>query len=138
MLTNESQNCRRTEVLTADPQKILIMCFEKMIQNLKKAMEKYASSTFELTSGEIQNTVDILTELRSQLDLERGGVIAKNLSELYAFWKQHILTADQTRNPKDLAAITAMMEEIKSAFEKSRSQTLGQPNDHHPRIPNQP
>ncbi len=138
MLSTESQNYRRTDILTADPQKLIIMCFEKMIQNLTRAMEKYTCGTFESASEEVQNTVDILTELRSGLDLERGGIIAKNLDDLYAFWRQHILTADQTRNPKNVAAVTAMMEEIKSAFEKSRGQTLGQPNDQHPRIQDQP
>ncbi len=117
MLMTGFQSYRRMDVLTADPKKLVIMCYEKMIRNLKTVKEKYDSNEYELKAEAIQNTLDIITELRSALDFERGGIIAKNLDALYAFWSRHILTADRTRNIKALDEVGAMMAEIKSAFE---------------------
>jgi flagellar secretion chaperone FliS len=117
MLMTGFQSYRRMDVLTADPKKLVIMCYEKMIQNLKTVPEKVGSNDFERKAEAIQNTLDIITELRSALDFERGGIIAKNLDALYAFWTRHILTADRTRNLKSLNDVAAMMEEIKSAFQ---------------------
>ncbi|MBW1739572.1 MAG: flagellar protein FliS [Deltaproteobacteria bacterium] len=38
---------RRTDVVTADPKKLVIMCYEGAISNLKIAKEKYLSSEYE-------------------------------------------------------------------------------------------
>jgi flagellar secretion chaperone FliS len=117
MLRTGFQAYRRMDVLTADPKKLIIMCYEAMIRNLKTVKEKFGSNEFELKADAVQNTLDIITELRSALDFERGGMIAKNLDALYVFWSQHILTADRTKNLTALDDVAVMMEEIKSAFE---------------------
>ncbi len=119
MLMTGFQNYRRMDVLTADPKKLVVMCYETMIRNLKRVKENYRTNDFESKAEAIQNTLDIMTELRSALDFERGGIIAKNLDALYAFWSQYILTADRTRDLKALDGVAAMMEEIKSAFERA-------------------
>ncbi len=110
---------RRMDVLTADPKKLVIMCYETMIRNLKSAKEKYLANDFEGKSEAIQNTLDIMTELRSALDFQRGGIIAKNLDALYAFWGNYILKADRTRDFKALDDVTSMLEEIKSALDQA-------------------
>ncbi len=117
MLATGFQAYRRMDVLTADPKKLVIMCYEAMIRNLNSVKDRYLSNEFESKAQAIQNTLDIITELRSALDFERGGVIAQNLDALYAFWTRHILTADRTRNLKALYDVATMMEEIKTAFE---------------------
>ena len=119
MLGNAYNSYRRMDVLTADPKKLVIMCYEAMIRNLKTVKEKYLLNDFEAKGEAIQNTLDIMTELRSALDFQRGGIIAKNLDALYAFWGSHILRADRARNFKALEEVTSMLEEIKSALEQA-------------------
>ncbi len=119
MLTTGFQAYRRMDVLTADPKKLVIMCYEAMIRNLNSVKDRYSSNEFESKAQAIQNTLDIITELRSALNFERGGIIAQNLDALYAFWTRHILMADRTKNFKALYDVAAMMEEIKSAFERA-------------------
>ncbi len=119
MLMTGFQSYRRMDVLTADPKKLVIMCYDAMIRNLRTVKEKYGSNDFESKAEAIQNTLDIITELRSALDFTRGGIIAKNLEALYIFWSQYILSADRARDLKALDDVAGMMEEIKSAFERA-------------------
>jgi len=85
------QTYRKTDVITADPKKLVIMCYEGAIHSLKTARAKYAAEEYEAKAKAIQNALDILNELRAALDFEKGGEIARNLESLYSFWIQHII-----------------------------------------------
>ncbi len=110
---------QKTDILTADPKKLVIMCYEGAIYNLKVAKAKYYAQEFEGKGKAIQNALDILNELRAALDFEKGGEIAKNLESLYTFWTQYIIKADMNRDPRALDQVAAMLEEIKSALEEA-------------------
>ncbi len=110
---------QKTDILTADPKKLVIMCYEGTIYNLKIAKAKYYAQEFEGKGKAIQNALDILNELRAALDFEKGGEIAKNLESLYAFWTQYIIKADLNRDLRALDRVAAMLEEIKSALEEA-------------------
>ena len=110
---------RRTDVITADPKKLVIMCYEGAVHSLKLAKAKYYAKEYEAKAKAIQNSLDIVTELRSALNFEQGGEIAKNLDALYSFWMKLILKADLEEDPRGLDQVAAMMEEIKSALEEA-------------------
>ena len=113
------QTYRRTDVVTADPKKLVIMCYEGALHSLKTARVKYAAQEYEAKAKAIQNTLDILSELRAALDFEKGGGIARNLESLYSFWITQIIKADQHRDLSVLDQVAAMIEEIKSALEEA-------------------
>ena len=110
---------RQTEVVTADPKRLVILCYEGAIRSLKTAQQTYLSSDFETKGKAVQNALDIIGELREALDFERGGEIARNLDALYSFWTQHIIKADQSKDTRGLDQVAAMLEEIKSALEEA-------------------
>jgi flagellar protein FliS len=113
------QTYQRTDVTTADPKRLVIMCYEGAIFNLKLAKAKFYAHDYEAKGKSIQNTLDILNELRSALDFEKGGEIAKNLDALYAFWTNHILKSDRNRDMRGFDHVAAQLEEIKSALEEA-------------------
>jgi flagellar secretion chaperone FliS len=112
-------NYRKTDIITADPKKLVILCYEAVVYNLKTAKEKYIAKDYEAKGKAIQNALDIIGELRGVLDFEKGGEIAKNLDSLYGFWARHILNADRKRDTKALDDVIVMLEEIKSALEEA-------------------
>ena len=113
------QAYQKTDVITADPKKLVIMCYEGAIYSLKLAKAKYYAQEYEAKAKAIQNALDLISELRSALDFEKGGEIAKNLDSLYAFWTQHIFKADRNRDLRGLEQVIAMLEDIKSALEEA-------------------
>jgi len=110
---------QKTDVITADPRKLVIMCYEGAIYSLKLAKAKYYAQEYEAKGKAIQNALDILNELRAALDFEKGGEIATNLDSLYSFWSQHIIKADFRKDLQTLDRVAAMLEEIKSALEEA-------------------
>jgi flagellar protein FliS len=130
MVGVEFRAYQKTEVVTADPKKLVILCYEGAIFSLRQAKTKLYAQEYEA----VQNALDILNELRGALNFEKGGEIAKNLESLYTYWTQHIIKADLKRDPRGFDPVISMLEEIKSALEEAyygqrEGQTLPLPLD---------
>jgi len=119
MVGVEFRAYQKTEVATADPKKLVILCYEGTIFSLRKAKAKYYAREYEAKATAVQNALDILNELRGALNFEKGGEIARNLESLYVYWTQQIIKADLGRDPRGFDPVLAMLEEIKSALEEA-------------------
>jgi len=113
------QHYIQTDVITADPRRLVILCYEEAIRSLNVARESYVSGEFETKGNAIQKALSLLNELRGALDFERGGEVAKHLDKLYNFMGGHILKADQRRDVRGFSQIVMMLEELKAAWEKA-------------------
>jgi len=120
------QTYRQTDVITADPKKLVVMCYEEAIRNLNIAVQTYSSGRYEDKGKSVQKTLDIISELREALDFDQGGTIASSLETLYSFMTGHIIKSDQARNVKGLQQVASMLEQLKSAWEKV---FFGHPDD---------
>lgn len=134
MVGVEFRAYQKTEVVTADPKKLVILCYEGAIFSLRQAKTKLYAQEYEAKGKAVQNALDLLNELRGALNFEKGGEIAKNLESLYTYWTQHIIKADMKRDPRGFDPVISMLEEIKSALEEAyygqrEGQTLPLPLD---------
>ncbi len=118
MVTGGYQAYRKTDVITADPKRLVIMCYEEAIRNLNLAALMYPVNDFETKGKAIQKALEIISELREALDFERGGPIAASLETLYTFMTSYIIKSDQARNTKGLQQVASMLDQLKSAWEK--------------------
>jgi flagellar secretion chaperone FliS len=109
---------RQTKVITADPKRLVILCYETVISNLKMAREIYIAKDYETKAKCIQKAQDIICELTNALDFEQGGEVAKNLYALYTFLTRHILEADLKRDLNALTESIVMIAELKSAWQE--------------------
>ncbi|MBM4339198.1 MAG: flagellar export chaperone FliS [Deltaproteobacteria bacterium] len=119
---------QQTDILTADPKRLVMICYEEAIRNLNIAKAKYLSKEYEAKGKALQKSLNIISELRETLDFERGGEIAKHLDRLYGFMTRHIIEADQRRNVTGFSQAAAMIEELKSAWEQA---FYAQPDNSH-------
>lgn len=110
---------QQTDILTADPKRLVLLCYEEAIRNLKVAQERYLSKEYEAKGRALQKALDILAELRESLNLERGGEIARHLETLYSFMIRHLLHSDMRRNIKGFDQVMVMMDILKSAWENA-------------------
>lgn len=116
---------RRTDVVTADPKKLVILCYEGVIDSLKRAQAGYRVQDYEDKAQALQKALEIIAELRGALNFEKGGEIARNLEALYVFWSRMILEADRSRNLRSLDQVVEMLSEIKSALDQAYSARRG-------------
>ena len=117
---------RQTSVLTADPKRLVIMCYEETIRNLRLASLAYSAKNFATKGKAVQKALDIIGELRGALDFERGGPIAISLENLYVFMTKYTIESDRARNVQGFERVASMLEVLKSAWEKI---FFGQPEE---------
>lgn len=109
---------KQTGVVTADPKRLVLMCYEEAIRNLKIARAKYLSRDYEKKAEALRKVQDIISALNSALDYTQGGEIALNLHTLYQFMLHNLMEADLKRDMKGIDHIIWMLTELKSAWEE--------------------
>jgi len=107
---------KKANVTTAGPQRLVVMCYEGAISNLKTAQEKYGAREYEAKAKAVQKVQDILALLVQSLDFEKGGEIARNLNALYTYMVRRIVEGDLKRDMKAFDEVISMLEELVSAW----------------------
>ncbi|MFH1077229.1 MAG: flagellar export chaperone FliS [Pseudomonadota bacterium] len=107
---------REVTVTTADPKRLVIMCYEGAIRHLRLAKEKFISKEFEEKYELILKAQAIISELRQALDFERGGEIAKNLDMIYSYMIKRITRGDIKNDIFAYDEVINMLDELKSAW----------------------
>jgi len=109
---------RQTNVVTADPGRLILMCYEGAIGSLKIAKEKYISKEYEAKAEAVQKAQTIIGELMKALDFERGGEVAGNLDSLYNYMLRRIIEGDVKRDVRAFDEVILMLEELESAWKE--------------------
>jgi flagellar protein FliS len=108
---------RKTHVITADPRRLIIMCYEGAIDQLMIAKGKYLAKDYEGKSKALSKAQDFISELLCSLNLEQGGVIARNLQALYNYMLLRLFRGDLARDLNAYEEVIQMLKELKSAWE---------------------
>ena len=118
MYRNGVMNYKQTEVITADPKRLVIICYQGAIDNLKIAVKRHAEGEFEAKAKVVCKAESFLDELMHSLDFERGGEIAKNLDGLYNYMIRRILYAEASRTIEPIEEVIGMLEDLKDGWEQ--------------------
>lgn len=118
MYSNGFQSYQKTNVITADPKRLVLMCYEAAIENLKIAKNRYVEKNYEKKSAVVNKAQDIINELMCSLDFEKGGSIAGNLESLYNYMTRRIIHADVNKDVGAIDEVIGMLSELKSAWEE--------------------
>jgi flagellar protein FliS len=133
MYCNGVQSYRKTNITTSDPVRLVIICYEGIIDNLKLAKEKIKEKEYEKKAKAILKAQDIIGELICSLDFEKGGEIAHNLESLYNYMLRRILHGDVNRDMHAIDEVIGMISELLSAWQEvvSRPVSKIQPAEKH-------
>lgn len=107
---------RQTDVSTADPKRLVIMCYQGAIDHLKIAERKNLEGRFEEKADALQKAHDFLDVLMQSLNFEKGGEIAKNLDSLYNYMTRRLLYAEANRDSDAVEEVIGMFEQLKEAW----------------------
>ena len=112
------QSYRETNVITSDPKKLVLMCYEGAIDNLKIAKQGIIKKAYEEKGNALAKAQDIINELMNSLDFERGGSIATSLDSLYGYMIRRIIHASIADDINAIEEVIGMLSELKSAWEE--------------------
>ena len=118
MYSNGIQTYRRAKVMTADPRKLVMLCYEGAIDNLKIGKQRIAEEDYEGRNKSLGKAQDIIGELLCSLNLEGGGSIAKGLDSLYNYMLRRIIHADLKNDLRAIEEVIGMLTELKAAWQE--------------------
>jgi len=109
---------QKVEMETIPKLTLVIMCYKKIIELLRDAIDYIKRGEYDRKSESLSKAVDIITELISALDFEKGKQIAYALNNIYLYCLNTIMEADSGNKADLLEGLIPILEEIKDAWEQ--------------------
>lgn len=96
---------KQATVETATPERLLLMLFDGGIRFLNQGKQAIEKKDYPSAHKWLAKVQDILSELMVTLDMEKGGDIARNLYELYDFYRNEVVQANIKKNAQLLQPV---------------------------------
>jgi len=115
---------RDTEVLSSSPEQLVPLLYERLLVSLRRGVKQMRAGDTEGRYESLSRASDIVCELLSSLDFEKGGDIAPRLASLYAFWAREISESSRTLQSSRLERVEQMVASLHEAW-KEAARTAG-------------
>jgi len=115
-----SQVSLQTEVLEADPHKLIQLLLEGALTRLSAAKIFIDQNNIEKKNEKLGQVVEILCSLQESLDHERGGDISVNLERLYDYMTRRLFDANRLNDTDIINEVMGLLLEIKAGWEGIR------------------
>jgi flagellar secretion chaperone FliS len=106
-------------VAGADPHRLVLMLMDGTLERLAIArgcMERRGRGDVGRKAQLLTQCVSMIGELRGGLNLEQGGELARNLSDLYEYMTRQLLRANADNNAGYITEVQGLLGEIRSAW----------------------
>jgi flagellar protein FliS len=114
-----------TGVATADNVQLIQMLFDGLTESLASAKGHIQNNAIEEKSKAISRAGRIVVGLQGALDFERGGELAQNLNELYAYVTRRLFHVNAYNDLTVLEEVQSLIKDIAEAW-KTLPNLLGQ------------
>jgi len=111
-----------SKVLSADPVELVNLLYQASIQAVRDARHFLAQGEIADRSRAINKACEILIELNSSLDRERGGEIVERLAPLYDYMLGRLLEANLQQSDAPLAEVQSLLATLSEAWAGVRPQ----------------
>lgn len=106
-----------TGVATANNVQLIQMLFDGLLESLATAKGHILNRAIEDKSKAIARAGRIVVGLQGALDFERGGELAQNLHELYAYVTRRLFHINAQNDLEALDEVTTLMKDIAQAWQ---------------------
>lgn len=110
---------RKTDVMTANKETILLMLYNGALRFLKRAMEAEEKQDKPERNKWILRTQEIVNELRSTLNFEVGGELAQNLDGLYGYCTRVLSETMMEEKPDGLKTVHQILSTLLEGWEQA-------------------
>jgi flagellar protein FliS len=107
---------REREVLTASPEKLVVITFDHVLVNLRRARVAIEANNIERRVEALSKAREGVMELLMSVDTDRGGPIANNLLSLYSFAVRELFEVGRTKDVRKLDGVLKVMTNLREAF----------------------
>jgi flagellar protein FliS len=123
MRTNGYQNYLDDEILTASPVKLVHLLYGAALDSIASARRYLRLGDIRARSRAITRVMRIVTELSLSLNPAEGGLLSRNLAELYAFVETLLIKANTEQCDPPLAEAERLLGILAKAWENNARAT---------------
>ena len=116
----------QTSVIDVDRHRLIQLLFEGALERINMAKARIQASDFEGKNRLINKSVEIVSGLRSFLNIEEGQELASNLSDLYAYIERRLFEANVKNDIEILEEVAGHLRKVKEGWDGIREEALEQ------------
>ncbi len=117
METSQTKSYKKLQVDTASPINLVVMLYDRAIVLLNKAKDEISEQQYEAKGNTLDKASDIIFELLTTLDKDKGGEIASSLANLYNFILSEITNANSKLSTKSLDNAIKVLSELRESWD---------------------
>ena len=100
----------------ATPHKLIEMLFKGAKDALSQAVGAIERQDFEAKSKKISKATEIILNLQTYLDKEKGGEVADNLNELYTYMATTLIDANRLNDASKVREVAGQLETVSDGW----------------------
>jgi flagellar protein FliS len=100
----------------ATPHKLIDMLFKGAKDALAQAMGAIERNDFEAKSKKISKATEIILNLQTYLDKDKGGEVADNLNELYTYMATTLIDANRLNDASKVREVAGLLETVSDGW----------------------
>jgi flagellar protein FliS len=132
MYENAHDAYLESRVLSADPVELVGLLYQACTGAVRDARRALADGEIAARSRAITRASEIVIELASSLDRERGGEIATRLVQLYDYMLTRLTEANFRQEDAPLAEVLGLLATLAEAWDGVKNQTRPKPAAQNP------
>jgi flagellar protein FliS len=112
-------------ILMATPMRLVTALYEGAISAVEQARRCLTAEDIMGRSTYITKAVNILGELISSLDRDKGGEISDRLGQLYAYMLQRVMEAHMRQLEEPLVEVSSLLSTLLDGWRSAEAQLAG-------------
>ncbi|MFW6323516.1 MAG: flagellar export chaperone FliS [Desulfovibrionales bacterium] len=116
-----------TKITTTTPGELVVLLYEGAVSALQKAKEEIKKKDYAQKGLQISRAMDLIAELDSSLNGQKGGELAQNLHQLYFYCNSRLLKANMDMDPEIIDQVISILSSLQSAFSEIASPSAAPP-----------
>ncbi len=116
MMPNPYQQYQSTQIQTASTGDLILLLYDGALRFLGRADLAISERRLDQASTDIGKAQDIVLELLSGLDFERGGDLAVQLRELYVFIYNALIEANVKKDAEKVRTAIRLLDRVREAW----------------------
>ena len=116
----------QTSVVDADRHQLIQLLLDGFLERVNMAKARITAKDYEGKNKLINKSIEIVAALRGFLDVDQGGELARNLSDLYAYCERRLFEANLRNDIDALDEVASHIKKIQEAWKGIREDAKSQ------------
>jgi len=123
MWRNAHDTYLEDRILSANPVELVHLLYQASITAVGDARRQLADGQILARARSISKACDILLELTTSLDYDRGGDMSVRLAQLYGYMHRRLVEANFRQSDEPLAEVAGLLETLLEGWSAVRADT---------------